>query len=361
MSTPPLFSPVMLRDVALHNRIVVAPMCQYSAVEGAATSWHRIHVPTLAMSGAGLVIVEATAVRMDGRISSGCLCLHDDAHERALAEVVALAKEHGQAKLALQLGHAGRKGSSAPPWHGGAQLPLDQGGWQTVASSALPFNAADRAPRALELPELAELTRAFAAAAERAARVGFDLVELHSAHGYLLHQFLSPLTNQRSDEYGGSLERRMRFPLEVFAAMRAALPARVPLGVRISATDWVEGGWDLEQSIVFARALKERGCDFIDVSSGGLSPAQQLQPAPGFQVPFAARLKRELQIPVMAVGLITDPEHANRIVAEGEADFVALARGMLWDPRWGWHAAEKLGVKVQAPRQYLRGSATLRS
>lgn len=361
MSTPPLFSPFSLRNVALHNRIVVAPMCQYSANEGVAQSWHRIHVPTLAMSGASLVIVEATAVRPDGRITTGCLALSDDAQERALADVVALAREHGQAKLGIQLGHAGRKGSCAPPWHGGAQLALDAGGWQTVAPSALPFNASDRAPRALEAAELAELVRAFAAAAARAARIGFDVVELHCAHGYLLHQFLSPLTNQRTDAYGGSLANRMRFPLEVFAAMRAALSAGVPLGVRISATDWVEGGWDLEASVAFARALKERGCDFVDTSSGGLSPLQKLEPTPGFQVPFAAHIKRDVGLPTMAVGLITEPEHANRIVAEGDADLVALARGMLWDPRWGWHAAQKLGVKALAPRQYLRGSATLTS
>ncbi len=359
MTTPALFSPCTLRSLTLHNRIAVAPMCQYSATDGAAQSWHRIHVPTLAMSGAGLVIVEATAVRMDGRITTGCLALSTDEHERALTDVVALAREHGQAKLGIQLGHAGRKGSCAPPWHGAAQLALDAGGWPTVAPSALPFNASDRAPRALDEGELVGLTRAFAAAAARAARLGFDLVELHCAHGYLLHEFLSPLTNQRTDRYGGALDNRMRFPLEVFSAMRAALPASVPLGVRISATDWVEGGWDLEGSVAFSRALKERGCDFIDVSSGGLSPAQKLEPAPGFQVPFAARIKRDVELPVMAVGLITEPAHAERIVADGDADVVALARGMLWDPRWGWHAAEKLGVKVKAPRQYLRGSATL--
>ncbi|MBI1944834.1 MAG: NADH:flavin oxidoreductase/NADH oxidase [Deltaproteobacteria bacterium] len=359
MTPPPLFSPIALRALTLDSRIVVAPMCQYSAHEGVAGTWHRIHVPNLAMSGAGLVFLEATAVRADGRISVGCLGLYDDAQERALAEVLSLARAHGQAKLGIQLAHAGRKGSCDLGWKGGAQLPLDGGGWPTVAPSANTFNASDRMPSALDERGLTELKRAFAAAAERAVRLGFDVVELHCAHGYLLHEFLSPITNQRADDYGGTLANRMRFPLEVFEAMRTAMPADGPLGVRISATDWVEGGWDIEQSVALASELKARGCDFIDVSSGGLSPAQQLAPKPGFQVPFAARIKREARIPTVAVGLITDPLHANHIVAEGEADFVALARGMLWNPRWGWHAAEKLGMKVKAPPQVLRGSSTL--
>ena len=359
MTAPALFQSIDLRRTTIANRIVVAPMCQYSAQQGVAGSWHKIHVPTLCMSGAGLVFIEATAVRADGRITSGCLGLDSDEAERALGEVVALCREHGQAKLGLQLGHAGRKGSCAPPWQGAAQLPLDGGGWLTVAPAALPFHPSDRIPHALEVRELEDLKRAFVDAAVRAARLGFDLLELHCAHGYLLHEFLSPLTNQRSDPYGGSLAARMRFPLEVFEAMRQALPADLPLGVRISATDWVEGGWDLESSVAFARELRARGCDFVDTSTGGLSPLQKLEPKPGFQVPFAARIKEAVGIPTMAVGLITEAEQANRIVAEGQADFVALARGMLWDPRWGWHAAEKLGVKLRAPKQYLRGSSTL--
>lgn len=359
MTTPALFSPARLRQTTLDNRIVVAPMCQYSAQDGVAGRWHQIHVPTLCMSGAGLVFVEATAVRADGRISSGCLGLYSDETERALAQVVALCREHGQAKLGLQLGHAGRKGSCAPPWQGAAQLPLDAGGWPTVAPSALPFHANDRLPHALDGRELEQLKGSFVDAALRAARLGFDVLELHCAHGYLLHEFLSPLTNQRRDEYGGGLAQRMRFPLEVFSAMREALPSELPLGVRISATDWMEGGWDLEQSVALARELKARGCDFVDTSTGGLSPQQKLEPKPGFQVPFAARIKEAVGLPTMAVGLITDPVQANGIVDEGQADFVALARGMLWDPRWGWHAADKLGVKLRAPKQYLRASSTL--
>jgi 2,4-dienoyl-CoA reductase-like NADH-dependent reductase (Old Yellow Enzyme family) len=359
MTPPALFTPARLRQTTLDNRVVVAPMCQYSAQDGVAGSWHKIHVPTMCMSGAGLAFVEATAVRADGRITSGCLGLYNDEAERALGDVVALCREHGQAKLGIQLGHAGRKGSCAPPWQGAAQLPLDGGGWPTVAPSALPFHPSDRIPHPLEVGELADLKRAFVDAAVRAARLGFDVLELHCAHGYLLHEFLSPLTNLRSDGYGGSLAARMRFPLEVFAAMRQALPADLPLGVRISATDWVEGGWDLEQSIAFALELKALGCDFVDTSTGGLSPLQKLEPKPGFQVPFAARIKQAVGIPTMAVGLITEAEQANGIVAEGQADFVALARGLLWDPRWGWHAAEKLGVKLRAPKQYLRGSSTL--
>lgn len=359
MTTPALFSPARLRQTTLDNRIVVAPMCQYSAQDGVAGRWHQIHVPTLCMSGAGLVFVEATAVRADGRISSGCLGLYSDETERALAEVVALCRAHGQAKLGLQLGHAGRKGSCAPPWQGAAQLPLDAGGWPTVAPSALPFHANDRLPHALDGRELEQLKGSFVDAALRAARLGFDVLELHCAHGYLLHEFLSPLTNQRKDEYGGGLAQRMRFPLEVFSAMREALPSALPLGVRISATDWMEGGWDLEQSVALARELKARGCDFVDTSTGGLSPQQKLEPKPGFQVPFAARIKEAVGVPTMAVGLITDPVQANGIVDEGQADFVALARGMLWDPRWGWHAADKLGVKLRAPKQYLRASSTL--
>lgn len=359
MTTPPLFSPYTLRALTLDNRIVVAPMCQYSAREGVAGSWHRIHIPTLAMSGAGLVFIEATAVRADGRISSGCLGLWNDAQERALGEVLALAREHGQARVGIQLGHAGRKASCAVGWQGGAQLALDAGGWATVAPSVNTFNATDRPPSALDEQGLAELKRAFAHAAERAVRLGLDVVELHCAHGYLMHEFLSPLTNQRTDGYGGSLAARMRLPLEVFEAMRAVIPADRPLGVRISATDWLEGGWGLDDSVAFARELKARGCDFVDVSTGGLSPAQQLEPKPGFQVPFAARIQRDAGIPTIAVGLITTAEHANRVVAEGQAELVALARGMLWDPRWGWHAAEQLGVSIKAPPQVLRASSTL--
>ncbi len=350
-----LFSKFHIGDLELCNRIAVAPMCQYSAEEGKATDWHMIHLGHLALSGAGLMFTEATAVEARGRISPTDLGLYSDATETALARVLTAIRRYSDIPVGIQLAHAGRKASTRAPWEGGGQIAPDaEGGWQTVAPSALPFSADQAPPEALSGSTLAEIRAAFAAAAMRAHRLDMDLIEVHAAHGYLLHQFLSPLANHREDEYGGPLENRMRFPLEVFEAVRAAVPADMPVGVRISATDWVAGGWDLEQSVVFAKALKERGCAYIHVSSGGLSPAQQIPVAPGYQLPFAERIRAETGLVTMAVGLITEPHQAEQIIASGQADMVALARGMLYDPRWPWHAAAELGASVAAPRQYLR-------
>jgi 2,4-dienoyl-CoA reductase-like NADH-dependent reductase (Old Yellow Enzyme family) len=349
-----LFSQYRIGRLALKNRIVIAPMCQYSAVDGAAGDWHRLHLGHLALSGAGLLILEATAVTPEGRISSQDLGLWSDRTEEALGQVLASFRPFSAIPLALQLGHAGRKASARVPWQGGGRMALAEGGWQPLAPSALPFAENEDAPLALDEAGLARIRDAFADSARRAARLGFDAIELHAAHGYLLHQFLSPLSNRRSDAYGGTLENRMRFPLEVFAAVRAAFPAERPLGVRISATDWVDGGWDLEQSLEFARQLRAAGCDFIHVSSGGLSPAQQIALGTGYQLPFAERIRRETGLSTIGVGLITEPEDAEAAVAGGSADLVALARAILYDPRWPWHAAARLGASVDAPPQYWR-------
>jgi len=349
-----LFSPITLGSLTLPNRIVVAPMCQYSASEGQATDWHLIHLGHLALSGAGLLFIEATSVTPQGRISVNDLGLWSDATETALAQVLEKVRRYSNMPIAIQLAHAGRKASCQVPWMGGGQCPPAQGGWQTVAPSALSWTSGEQPPLALRLSELEQIRDAFAAAARRAHRLGIEIIEIHAAHGYLLHQFLSPLSNHREDAYGGCLENRMRFPLEVFEAVRAAVPSEIPVGIRISATDWVDEGWEIEQSVTFAQALRQRDCAFIHVSSGGLSPLQQIPAEPGYQVPFATRIRRETQLPTIAVGLITEAEQAEQIVASGAADMVAIARGMLYDPRWPWHAAAKLGAQVEAPSQYWR-------
>ena len=349
-----LFSPYTIGPLTLRNRIVIAPMCQYSAGDGQAGDWHHIHLGQLALSGAGLLIIEATAVEAIGRITPGCLGLYSDACEQALGQVLASLRRHSTMPVAIQLAHAGRKASSEVPWCGGALIAPEHGGWLPAAPSALPHAEHEAPPAALDEAGLRRVRRAFVDAAQRAHRLGLDAIELHAAHGYLLHQFLSPLSNQRTDGYGGALEARMRFPLEVFEAVRAAVPGSMPVGARLSATDWVSGGWDVEQCAVFARALRERGCTFLHVSSGGVSPRQQIALAPGYQVPFAERLRAETGLPTIAVGLITEPEQAEAIIASGEADAIALARAMLYDPRWPWHAAAKLGAQVTVPPQYWR-------
>jgi 2,4-dienoyl-CoA reductase-like NADH-dependent reductase (Old Yellow Enzyme family) len=349
-----LFSPIALGGLTLKNRIAIAPMCQYSAQDGSATSWHTIHLGHLALSGAGILFIEATAVTPEGRISPDDLGLWSDANEQALGNVLQAVRAHSHMPIAIQLAHAGRKASTHVPWQGGKSIPSNAGGWTTVAPSALPFAEQDETPLALDEAGLKRVRDAFVAAAMRAQRLGIDAIEVHAAHGYLLHQFLSPLSNRREDRYGGALENRLRFPLEVFEAIRAAFPADKPVGVRVSATDWVDGGWDIEQTAAFAQALKQRGCDFIDVSSGGLSPLQKIPLGPGYQVPFAARIRAETGMPTIAVGLITEAEQAEDIIASGQADMVALARGMLYDPRWPWHAAARLGAQVDAPPQYWR-------
>ncbi|UPK35397.1 NADH:flavin oxidoreductase/NADH oxidase [Bradyrhizobium sp. 186] len=349
-----LFSPIKLRGLTLKNRLVVSPMCQYSADDGVANDWHFTHINNLALSGAAMFCVEATHVEAIGRITPGCLGLYSDACEAALKQVLASVRKHSTTAIAMQLAHAGRKASSARPWDGGQLIPQSQGGWQTVAPSALPHKEGEAAPLALDAAGLKRIRDAFVDSARRADRIGIDAIELHGAHGYLMHQFLSPISNRRIDEYGGSLENRMRFPLEVFDAVRAVFPHNKPVGMRVSSTDWVEGGWDLAQTIEFAKALKARGVDWIDASSGGVSPLQKIPLGSGYQVQFAEAIKREIGLPTIAVGLITEARHAEDIVASGKADMVALARGMLYDPRWGWHAAAEVGGVVDAPPQYWR-------
>ncbi|KVH62143.1 oxidoreductase [Burkholderia sp. MSMB1072] len=349
-----LFSPFTLRGVTLPNRIVISPMCQYSAERGEATDWHMIHLGHLALSGAGLLCIEATAVEPDGRITHGDLGLWDDVTEAALKPVLAAIRKHSPVRVAMQLSHAGRKASSAAPWEGGQLVPVADGGWLPHGPSAVPHKDGETPPLALDAAGLNRIREAFAASARRAARLGIDAIEVHAAHGYLLHQFLSPLANRRTDEYGGSRENRMRFPLEIFEIVRAAFPEDRPVGVRVSATDWVEGGWELDDTIAFAHELKRRGCDWIDVSSGGVSPLQKIPLSPGYQVPFAQAVKRAVGMPTIAVGLINEPEHADRLIEAGDADLVAMARAMLYDPRWPWHAAAELGAQVTAPPQYWR-------
>jgi len=353
--TSPLFEPLQIGELRLANRIVIAPMCQYSASDGSAGDWHLIHLGHLALSGAGLLILEATAVSAEGRISPDDLGLYSDANEAALARVLGAVRAHSSMPIGMQLAHAGRKASSRAPWQGGAQIPLGEPrSWQALAPSSLPHAPTEDAPLALDEAGLQKVRDDFAATARRAARLGIAGLEVHAAHGYLLHQFLSPIANRRDDRYGGSLENRMRFPLEIYDVVRAAFPAERPVWARISATDWVPGGWDIEGTVALSKALAARGCAAIHVSSGGVSPDQKIVLGPGYQVPFARRVKAEVDVPTIAVGLITEPEQAEAIIAGGEADAVSLARAMLYDPRWPWHAAAKLGARITAPPQYWR-------
>lgn len=349
-----LFSSLTLRSLTLANRIVISPMCQYSAVRGEATTWHTIHLGHLALSGAGMLCIEATAVEPPGRITPGDLGLFNNATEAALAPALAAIRRYSKTAVTIQLAHAGRKASSRLPWEGGQQLPQPEGGWTAYAPSAVPQKDGETAPVALDKRGIIRIRNAFRESAKRAARLGVDALEVHSAHGYLLHEFLSPIANQRTDDYGGSLENRMRFPLEVFEMVRAAFPAEKPVGVRVSASDWMDGGWDIEQTIAYAQELKKRGADWIDASSGGISPAQKIALGPGYQVPFAAAIKQATGINTIAVGLITEPKQAEDIIAGGKADLVALARGALYDPRWPWRAAAELGATVDGPSQYWR-------
>ena len=356
MSGTKLFSPIKVGPLELKNRIVIAPMCQYSADEGQMTDWHMMHLGNLALSGAGVLTIEATAVTPEGRITYGDVGLYSDACETAMGRVLNGIRRWSDIPIAIQLAHAGRKASSELPWKGGHQLAPDAvGGWKTVAPSAIPFRDSYDAPEALDSQGLARIRDGFVEAAKRALRLGIDAVQLHSAHGYLLHEFLSPLSNQRTDEYGGSLENRMRFPLEVFDAVRAVWPTSKPLTVRVSASDWVEGGWDIDGTIAYAKALEARGCDAIHVSSGGLSPEQKIAIGPNYQVPFARAVKQAVKMPVVAVGLITEFEQAEAILSTGDADLIALARTVLYDPRWPWHAAAHFGETIEAAPQYLMG------
>lgn len=357
MSSSKLFEPLDVGGLRLSNRIVVAPMCQYSAVEGCMTDWHTIHLGQLALSGAALLTIEATAVVPEGRITYADVGLWDEKTEAALGETLASVRRWSNMPIAIQLAHAGRKASTEVPWKGGQQLPpSDPNGWQTEAPSALAFAEEENPPKQLSKERMSEIKDAFAEAARRADRLGIDAVQIHGAHGYLLHQFLSPLSNQRDDEYGGSLENRMRFPLEVFRGVREAFSPDKPVTMRVSGTDWVAGGWDVEQTVQFARELEALGCAGIHVSSGGLDPRQQIPVGPSYQVPLARAVKAAVDIPVIAVGLITDFEQAEAIIGTGDADLVALARTMLYDPRWPWHAAAELGAKIDAPPQYWRSA-----
>jgi 2,4-dienoyl-CoA reductase-like NADH-dependent reductase (Old Yellow Enzyme family) len=358
--TSALFQPIRLRDLALANRVVVSPMCQYSADAGSATDWHLMHLGSLTQSAAGLVMIEATAVSDAGRITPGCLGLWNSANEAALKRVLDAVRPHANTRIGIQLGHAGRKASSAPPWQGGQLIAPDRGGWLPMAPSAVPHKAEEAAPREMSVAEIEAVVADFAAAAQRADRLGLDAIELHCAHGYLLHQFLSPVSNRRTDAYGGSLDNRMRLALAVFDAMRKVWPAHKPLGVRVSATDWLEhtglDSWTLAQTLQLATALKARGCDWIDVSSGGVSAQQKIALGPGYQVHLAQAVREATGLPTMAVGLITEPAQAEQIVASGQADMVALGRAVLWNPRWVWHAAAQLGGEVTPPPQYARAA-----
>jgi NADH:flavin oxidoreductases, Old Yellow Enzyme family len=348
-----LFEPITIGAVQLPNRLVVAPMCQYSASDGSATDWHLQHLSQLAYSGAGLVVVEATAVERRGRITHACLGLYSDDNEAAIERALHAARRlGGPTRFGIQLAHAGRKASTHRPWDGGAPLAPNEDPWQTVSSSATPFGEGWHVPHALTSAEIDATVAAFAQSARRAVRIGFEVIEIHSAHGYLLHEFLSPLVNTRTDDYGGSLENRLRMPLAVIRAVRAAVPANVAVGLRISGTDWVEGGWDVAQSIAYVQAAKQLGIAYVCVSSGGVRAKVAVPAAPGYQVPLAHEVRQATGVPTRTVGLITDPRQAEQILAAGSADMVALARAFLDDPRWGWHAADLLGAKAHFPSQY---------
>lgn len=350
-----LFTPFSIGGMELSNRITVAPMCQYSAIDGSMTDWHLMHLGTLALSGASMMLIEATGVVPEGRITPQCTGLYSDANEAAMQRVVEYCRSISPIRMGVQLAHAGRKGSAQRPWEGRGALPVgSRDAWQTVAPSAVPLAAGWPAPQALDRAGMEAVTQAFVAAARRAARIGLDFLELHSTHGYLLSEFLSPLANRRDDEYGGSLENRMRFPIEVVRAVRAAW--NKPLGAKISGTDFAEGGWTPEEAVAYARELKALGCDYVTVSGGGVVLDAKVPTAPGYQVPYAEKVRRGTGITTGAIGLISDPHQAEEIVASGKADYVSLARAMLFNPRWPWHAAVVLGAEVRYPPQYERSA-----
>jgi 2,4-dienoyl-CoA reductase-like NADH-dependent reductase (Old Yellow Enzyme family) len=350
-----LFSPITLRGLTLPNRVVVSPMCQYNSDDGSANDWHLMHLGGFSLGCAGLVICEMTDVTPIGRITPKCAGMWSDDNEAALKRVHDFCRTYGVAKLGVQLAHAGRKGPTATPAAGGKPiLSKEEGGWTPEAPSALPYDTGWPVPHAMTKDDIKRCVGEFVASTKRVDRIGYDLIELHGAHGYLLHQFMSPLSNRRTDEYGGALENRIRFPLEVFRAVRAAWPQQKPLGIRVSATDWVDGGWTLDETLVLARELKKLGCDYIDVSTGGLDPRQKIPLAPGFQVPFADKVKRETGIPTMSVGLIAGYRQAEDILAAGKSDFICIARGAMWDPRWAWHAAEELGAETPYAPKMMR-------
>jgi 2,4-dienoyl-CoA reductase-like NADH-dependent reductase (Old Yellow Enzyme family) len=349
-----LFDPYTLRDVTMRNRIVVSPMCEYSSVDGFANDWHVVHLGSRAVGGAGMILTEAIAVTADGRISPVDLGIYSDAHIEQLARIARFCEEHG-AVFGTQLAHAGRKASNSPPWTGGKPVEVADGGWRPIwGPSAVPFAPTSIVPQALDEAGIAAIVRAFADAAKRSEAAGCRVVELHGAHGYLMHEFLSPLSNKRTDKYGGSFENRVRFMLEVTEAVRAVWPEKYPLFMRISASDWIEGAWDIEQSVELAKLLRDRGVDLIDCSSGGSSLDAKIPFVPGYQVPFAERIRKDAKIPTGAVGLITEANQAQEIIASGQADVVLLARELLRDPYWPNHAAQQLGIDIEWPKQYQR-------
>ena len=351
-----LFTPFSIGRMELTNRITIAPMCEYSAVDGSMTDWHVQHLGNLSLSGAAMLVIEATGVVPEGRITSWCTGLYSDENERAMKRVVDFVRTISPTRIGLQLNHAGRKASAQRPWEGRGALAPHEGAWTTVAPSAIALASEWPTPSALDRDAMRSLRTAYANAAKRAARVGVDFLEMHSTHGYLLSEFLSPLSNRRDDEYGGSLENRMRFPLEVFDALREAWPADKPVGAKISGTDFAPGGWTVEEAVVYARELKRHGCDYVTVSGGGVVLDAKVPTGPGYQVPYAERVRRDTGITTGSVGLISSPQHAEEIVASGKADFVSLARGMLFDPRWPWHAALALGEDIKYPPQYERAN-----
>lgn len=351
-----LFSSLKLAGLELANRITVSPMCQYSAEDGTPTDWHLVHYGALANSGAGLVVVEASHVERVGRITHGCLGIYSDENEAGIARILACCRKIGSSKFGIQLAHAGRKASSNKPWIGVKSVLDPDQGWETVAASAIPFGSGWHTPREAGRADMDRIRDAFVSATLRALRIGFDELEVHAAHGYLLHSFLSPLANRRTDEYGGSFENRTRFPLEVLKAVRDHWPAAKPLGVRLSVVDWDDAGWTIADSVGFAKILRDCGFDFICASSGGAKAGIKVPVARDYQTRHAGRIRREAGIKVRAVGLITESEEAERLIAEGHADMVALARGFIDNPHWAWSAAHQLGASVSRPNQYLRAS-----
>lgn len=356
----PLFEDFKLRNLALPNRIVVSPMAQYSAgADGKTTDWHLVHYGALAVSGSGLVILEATAVLPEGRVSPHCLGIWSDDHVEGLKRIVDFFRRPKGGAVGIQLAHAGRKGSVVPPWKGGAAAGPADGGWSIWGASDCPYPGRE-APISPTSDQLEEIAESYVAAAHRAEAAGFDLIELHCAHGYFLNNFLSPLSNTRKDEWGGDLEGRMRYPLEIFRRIRAAWPAHKPLGVRVSATEWVDGGWTNEDTVRFSQRLKDLGCDYVALSSGGTSPDQKIAVGPGYQVPFSEEVKRRVGLTTIAVGMLSDPHLANDVIKAGKADLVAVGRGMMFNPRWAWQAAAELKGTMRVPDQYLRSHPSMR-
>jgi len=350
-----LFSPLSLRGVTFRNRIGVSPMCQYSAVEGFTSDWHLVHLGSRAAGGAALVVMEATAVTPEGRITPGCTGIWSDAQAEPLKRITAFIESQG-AVAGIQIAHAGRKASCDLPWRGGAPLPpSDPAAWQTVAPSAVPFQHGHPVPREMTVDDIRRMQESFVLAARRAAAAGFRFIELHGAHGYLMHEFLSPLSNLRTDDYGGSRENRFRFALETARAVRAEISADIVLGARLSCSDWTAGGITIDDSVALAAALKDCGVDLVDCSSGGNVHDAKIPAGPGYQVPFAAQIRREAKIPTAAVGMISEPQQADDIIRKGEADMAFLARAFLRDPYWAVHAAQALGAEPEVPPQYLRG------